>query len=57
MGHDVTGISLSDKQIEMAKDNASKSGAQVRFLQMDGEQLSFPGEDGTFDCVWISEVS
>jgi len=56
LGHNLTGVSLSPKQIEMAKENASKEGAEVRFICMDGEALDFPGEDGTFDAVWISEA-
>jgi len=57
-GHDVTGVSLSPKQIEMAGANLARRapGASVRFLVMDGEKLDFPGEDGTFDVVWISEA-
>ena len=57
-GHEVTGVSLSPKQIEMAKENLARlaPGAAVRFLEMDGEKLDFPGEDGTFDAVWISEA-
>jgi tocopherol O-methyltransferase len=56
MGHDVTGVSLSTTQVAMAKENMKKEGVTVRFLEMDGEKLSFPGEDGTFDAVWISEA-
>ena len=54
-GHQVTGVSLSGEQIAMATTNAATAGATVRFLEMDGEALSFPGEDGSFDAVWISE--
>ena len=56
LGHSLTGVSLSTKQIEMAKANAAREGVSVRFLEMDGEKLSFPGEEGTFDAVWISEA-
>lgn len=55
-GHDVTGVSLSTTQITMAKENMAKEGVTVRFLEMDAEKISFPGEDGTFDAVWISEA-
>ena len=57
-GHSVTGVSLSPKQIEMAKANLEllAPDASIRFLEMDGEKLDFPGEDGTFDAVWISEA-
>jgi len=54
-GHAVTGISLSPKQIEMAKENAAADKVSVRFLTMDAEALNFPGEDGSFDCVWCAE--
>lgn len=54
-GHDVTGVSLSPVQVEMAKRNMAGHGVSVRFLAMDAEALSFPGEDGTFDAVWCSE--
>jgi len=56
LGYQMTGVSLSPKQIEMAKENMAKENANVRFICMDGEQLDFPGEDGTFDAVWISEA-
>ena len=56
LGHSVTGVSLSTTQVAMAKENAAKEGVSPRFLEMDGEKLSFPGEDGTFDAVWISEA-
>ena len=58
-GHSVTGVSLSPVQVGMAKENLAKlapAGTAVRFLEMDGEKLDFPGEDGTFDAVWISEA-
>jgi tocopherol O-methyltransferase len=56
-GFKMTGVSLSSVQIEMAKKNMADAGVDgIRFLQMDGEQLDFPGEDGTFDAVWISEA-
>jgi len=62
----VTGITISSKQVELATANAAAadakglykaSGAPLpRFLLMNGEKISFPGEDGTFDCVWICEA-
>jgi tocopherol O-methyltransferase len=58
-GHSLTGVSLSTTQVAMAKANAAAKGLgpeNPRFLEMDGEKLSFPGQDGTFDAVWISEV-
>jgi len=56
LGHDVTGVSLSTTQVAMAKENMAKEKVKVRFLEMDGEKLNFPGEDGSFDAVWISEA-
>ena len=58
-GHAVTGITLSPVQAAMAQENLARSGAagaKVRFLVMDGEKIDFPGEDGTFDAIWITEV-
>lgn len=55
-GHEMTAVSLSPIQIQMAKGFAETAGANVRFIEMDGEKLSFPGEDGSFDAVWISEA-
>ncbi len=76
-GHEMTAVSLSPIQIQMAKGFAETAGATVRFIEsklarafctslldlrrlqsisVDGEKLSFPGEDGSFDAVWISEA-
>ncbi len=53
-----TGVTLSTTQVAMAKKNAEKAGVteSVRFFEMDGENVQLPGEDGTFDVVWISEA-
>lgn len=54
----VTGITVSKTQAGMAADYAASRGVsdRTRFKVMDGEQISFPGEDGTFDVVWTTEV-
>jgi tocopherol O-methyltransferase len=54
----MTGVTISTTQVAMAKENAEKAGVadRIRFQEMDGEKLDFPGEDGTFDAVWISEA-
>ena len=56
LGHAITGVSLSSTQIALAKDNMAKEAVNCRFIEMDGEKLDFPGEDGSFDAVWISEA-
>ncbi len=52
---EVTGISLSEKQIEFAKEQVTKyyPGANVRFEVMDFTNTSFP--DNSFDVVWACE--
>jgi len=62
----VVGISISEKQVTMANENAQiafsnglfkASGAPIpSFFMMNGEAISFPGQEGTFDAVWICEA-
>jgi tocopherol O-methyltransferase len=54
-GAKVTGISLSERQVEQARVNARTKGLkdQAQFLVMDYAQTSFPGE--SFDVVWGCE--
>jgi tocopherol O-methyltransferase len=54
----VTGITVSKTQVEMAQQYAAERGVtdNTRFLVMDAEQIDFPGEDGTFDVVYTTEV-
>jgi tocopherol O-methyltransferase len=56
----VTGVTISTKQVEMANENAHKAGiSSVTFIEGDGEKLDVvlgAGADGTFDAVWISEA-
>jgi len=55
VGCNVTGISLSEKQIEQAKANAFKNNLddKLKFLQMDYCHTSLPDE--SFDVVWGCE--
>jgi len=61
----VIGISISDQQVKMATENAQKalsaglfqnSDCLPKFFVMNGEAISFPGQEGTFDGVWICEA-
>lgn len=54
----VTGITVSQTQVEMCHALAKEHGVsnKTRFVVMDAEEISFPGEDGTFDIVWTTEV-
>ena len=51
-GCKVTGITLSQKQADMATKNAQRSGVagNTEFIVMDFENMTFP--DGKFDVVW-----
>lgn len=51
-GADVTGITISPVQLEMAKQAAAKQDARVKFLLMDAEALEL---DGSFDVIWAVE--
>ena len=54
-GSKVTGISLSERQVQQANDNANKKNISglVRFERMDYCQTNFP--DASFDIVWGCE--
>lgn len=54
----VTGITVSQTQVEMSQQSAKEVGVaeRTRFVKMDAEKMAFPGEDGTFDMVWTTEV-
>ena len=58
-GHDLTGIDISEKMLEQARENSVRYGARPEYLLMDSQKLTF-GED-TFDMivsrnvVWIME--
>jgi len=50
---EVTGISLSEKQLETARKNAQGLPSRVSFLRQDFLRTSF--KDGSFDVVWGDE--
>jgi tocopherol O-methyltransferase len=62
----MTGITISEKQVEIANANIqaavgkglykASAAPLPRILLMNGEKINFPGEEGTFDCVWICEA-
>jgi len=49
LGHDVTGIDISDGMLEVAREKAQKLGLKIRFMRGDAENLPFG--DQTFDGV------
>jgi tocopherol O-methyltransferase len=54
-GCQVTGITLSERQVELAKENATRNGVEAAtdFMVMDYAETRFPGE--SFDIVWGCE--
>jgi tocopherol O-methyltransferase len=51
-GADVTGITISPVQVEMARKAAANDGLNVKFIEMDAEKMEF---DEPFDVVWTIE--
>ncbi len=51
-GASATGITISPVQVEMAKEAATKSNADARFLLMDAEEMHFAER---FDVLWSVE--
>lgn len=49
MGHDVTGIDLSEEMLKKASSNAEKRGLKIRFMPGDAEAL--PLESGEYDLI------
>jgi ubiquinone/menaquinone biosynthesis C-methylase UbiE len=49
LGHNVTGVDFSMGMMDVARNKAKASGADVKFLEGDVENLQF--DDGTFDCI------
>jgi ubiquinone/menaquinone biosynthesis C-methylase UbiE len=43
-GYDVTGVDLSDSQLQRAREKAAEAGVQVRFIQCDARDLKFENE-------------
>ncbi|AMM54330.1 class I SAM-dependent methyltransferase [Pyrococcus kukulkanii] len=54
LGHDVTGIDISENMIEIAKEKARRANLPIRFLIGDAENLPF--EDGEFNGVICRHV-
>jgi SAM-dependent methyltransferase len=51
LGYKVTGVDLSEKQIEQARKNAAQFGKDIDFMVCDGINYEF--DDNTFDYVLI----
>lgn len=49
LGHDVTGLDVSEEMLRNGRENAIRFGLNVNFLQGDAEKLQF--NDATFDVV------
>lgn len=49
LGHSVTAVDFSEGMMDVARKKALAKGADIRFMEMDVENLSF--EDDTFDCI------
>lgn len=54
-GCDTTGITLSDRQGELGRENAARAKVAVEFILADAEEIAFPA--GIFDAVWTMESS
>jgi len=50
MGHDVTGVDLSENMLEKAAANAREKGVNIRLVQGDAEKI--PLENGEYDFVF-----
>ena len=49
LGYSVTAVDFSEGMMDVARKKALAKGANIRFMEMDVENLSF--EDETFDCI------
>lgn len=49
LGHSVTAVDFSEGMMDVARKKAREKGANIRFMEMNVENLNF--EDETFDCV------
>lgn len=49
LGHDVTGIDISEEMMELGKGHAREKGVYVEFVKGEGESMPF--EDDTFDVI------
>jgi len=62
----MVGITISEQQVKIANENVAAaeskgfykiSGAPLpKFYLMNGEAIDFPGEEETFDAIWICEA-
>jgi ubiquinone/menaquinone biosynthesis C-methylase UbiE len=55
-GVEVVGLDLSDFALELARDNAQKSGVSLRVFFQKGDAEDMPFEDDTFDLVISSDT-
>ena len=49
LGHDVTGIDISEKMMELGKQHTEERGVDVTFVKGEGERMPF--DDDTFDVI------
>ena len=49
LGHEVTGIDVSEEMMELGKGHAADRGVDVTFIKAEGEHMPF--EDDTFDLI------
>lgn len=64
-GYDVTGIDLSDSQLQRAREKASELGMQIDFVKMDARKISFSREfdlaimicEGAFPLMETDEMN
>jgi tocopherol O-methyltransferase len=52
---ETTGITLSDRQAELGRENAARAKVRAEFIVADAEQIAFPA--AIFDAVWTMESS
>src|SRR5262245_16214016 len=50
-----TGITISDRQCELGRENAARGKVSAEFLVADAERIAFPA--GVFDAIWTMESS
>jgi tocopherol O-methyltransferase len=51
----MTGITLSERQCELGRENAARAGQEVDFMVANAEEIVFPA--AAFDAVWTMESS
>jgi cyclopropane fatty-acyl-phospholipid synthase-like methyltransferase len=52
---ETTGITISDRQCELGRENAARAKVSAEFLIADVERIAFPA--GIFDAIWTMESS